>query len=74
MKFAEISTALRDASDRYGGIKHYLAAAGALDKALSAFFTEQTVDSLRDLNGAMANAERYRKEIGMRAPTEGVVG
>lgn len=58
MKFSEISTYLREQSSRYGGIKDFLAAADALDKALSSFFTNQTVDSLKTLNGAHAHAWR----------------
>lgn len=72
MTFAEISHTLRDASDRYGGIKRYLSAAGELDRTICAFFKEQTVDSLRDLNGALAAAERCRKELA--SVKEGVVG
>ena len=63
MKFAHISRELRDQSARYGGIKHYLAAADALDKACSKFFTDQDLDALRQLNAAVSLAERYRKEF-----------
>lgn len=72
MKFAAISTELRDQSARYGGIKHYLVAADALDKACSRFFKEQDLDALRELNGCAALAERYRKAF--RSERGGLVG
>lgn len=53
---------LRDTSARYGGIPHYLKAASDLDVALSAFFKEQSIETLQALNGAVACCERYRQE------------
>jgi len=58
MKLAELSTWLRDQSGRYGGIKEFLAAAGQLDKAASAFMKKQDIDSLAALNSATACAWR----------------
>jgi hypothetical protein len=73
MKFNEVSQHLRTTFERYGGGKHFLEAASDLDKALSAFFTEQTVDSLRDLNGAYIRAWRCRAvyEAGQDGPAAG---
>lgn len=62
MNLAALAQHLRDTSDRFGGIGHYLEAAGALDRAASAFFREQDVASLQALNGAVARAEKLRKE------------
>ena len=62
MTLAALATLLRDRSDRFGGIPHYLEAAGAIDRAASAFLRNQDLDSLKALNGAVARAERYRKE------------
>lgn len=65
MRFAELATSLRDTSDRFGGIKHYLAAAGQLDRACSRFFLDQDLESLVALNGAVARAESCRREVGV---------
>ena len=68
MILAEISTYLRDQSDRYGGIKDFLSAAGDLDRAASEFMKAQDIASLAVLNGAVAHAWRHyataRKEVG----------
>jgi hypothetical protein len=61
MNLASLAQALRDTSDRFGGIGHFLEAAGALDRAASSFLRNQDLESLRELNGAVALAERYRK-------------
>lgn len=63
MNLASLAQHLRDTSERFGGIGHYLEAAGALDRAASAFFREQDLASLQALNGAVARAEKLRKEI-----------
>lgn len=63
MTFAELTQSLRDTSARFGAIPDFLAAADGLDRALSAFFKAQTLESLRDLNGALARAEKLRKGV-----------
>ncbi len=63
MKFSELTQSLRDTSARFGGIKDFLATADAVDRALSEFFKEQTLDAMRDLNGALARAEKLRKGV-----------
>lgn len=72
MNLAAISKELRETSSRYGGIKHYLTAAGDLDRAISAFFKVQDLESMRALNGAVAHAERLRRETA--AGEKGVAG
>ena len=72
MRLADIAQALRDTSERFGGIRHYLEAAGQLDRACSDFFKDQDLESLRVLNGAVANAERFRKEIAVKKQPEAV--
>ncbi|MBE0561802.1 MAG: hypothetical protein IH622_13450 [Ochrobactrum anthropi] len=57
-KLSDLSQRLRTTSERFGGMSEWLRAAGALDKAISRFFTEQTVDAMRELNGAVAHALR----------------
>lgn len=66
MRLAALSQSLRDTSDRFGGIGHYLKAAGDLDRACSAFFKDQDIESLAVLNGAVAAAERCRKEVAVQ--------
>ena len=56
MNFAEISRKLRRTSSAYGGIVCVLEAADGLDRALDAFWKEQTPVTLRDLNGAFVKA------------------
>lgn len=63
MSLADLAQSLRDTSDRFGGIGHFLEAAGALDRAASSFLRNQDIESLRELNGAVAKAERYRKGV-----------
>lgn len=63
MNLASLAQSLRDTSDRFGGIGHFLDAAGALDRAASSFLRNQDIESLRELNGAVAKAERYRKGV-----------
>lgn len=63
MNLASLAQSLRDTSDRFGGIGHFLEAAGALDRAASSFLRSQDLESLRELNGAAARAERYRKGV-----------
>lgn len=71
MNLVSLAQSLRDTSDRFGGIGHFLEAAGALDRAASSFLRNQDLESLRELNGAVARAERYRKGVGVGR--EGVV-
>lgn len=66
MRFAALAQHLRDTSDRFGGIAHYLKAAGDLDRACSDFLKEQDLESLAVLNGAVARADRYRKEVAVQ--------
>lgn len=63
MTFAKITQALRDTSERFGGIKDFLSAADALDRTLSEFFKEHTLDALRERNGALARGEKLRKGV-----------
>jgi hypothetical protein len=63
MRLAALSQALRETSDRFGGISHYLEAAGDLDRACSEFFKDQDFESLARLTGAVARADRFRKEV-----------
>lgn len=70
MSLASLAQSLRDTSDRFGGIGHFLEAAGVLDRAASSFLRNQDLESLRELNGAVARAERYRK--GVATGKEGV--
>lgn len=63
MNLASLAQSLRDTSDRFGGIGHFLEAAGALDRAASSFLRNQDLESLHELNGAVARAERYRKGV-----------
>ena len=63
MRLAALSRHLRDTSDRFGGIGHYLKAAGDLDRACSEFFKAQDLETLARLTGAVARANRYEKEI-----------
>jgi len=63
VSLADLAQSLRDTSDRFGGIGHFLEAAGALDRAASSFLRNQDIESLRELNGAVAKAERYRKGV-----------
>lgn len=58
----EAPTFLREQSDRYAGIPHYLAAADAFDRALSEFFKVQTVENLRTVNGTYARVSMLRDE------------
>lgn len=71
MNLASLAQSLRDTSDRFGGIGRFLEAAGALDRAASSFLRNQDLESLRELNGAVARAERCRK--GVAIGKEGVV-
>lgn len=70
MSLASLAQSLRDTSDRFGGIGHFLEAAGAVERAASRFLRNQDLESLRELNGAVARAERYRK--GVAVGKEGV--
>lgn len=63
MRLASLAQGLRDTSERFGGIKHYLEAAGQIDRAASAFSRNQDLESLVALNGAVARANRYKMEI-----------
>lgn len=63
MNLASLAQSLRDTSDRFGGIGHYLEAAGALDRAASSFLRNQDIESLQALVSAVARAERYRKGV-----------
>lgn len=63
MKLNELAATLRDTSERYGGIKHYLEAAGALDRAISAFFKQQDLESMQALNGAVTRCVVLHKQI-----------
>lgn len=63
MSLASLAQSLRDTSDRFGGIGHFLEAAGAVERAASRFLRNQDLESLRELNGAVARAERYRKGV-----------
>jgi hypothetical protein len=71
MNLADLAQSLRDTSDRFGGIGHFLEAAGGIDRAASDFLRNQDLESLRELNCAVARAERYRKGVGVGR--EGVV-
>ena len=63
MNLAQIATSLRDTSDRYDGIPEYLYAAGELDRAASAFFVNQDIESLAALNSAVARVTRLQGEF-----------
>ena len=63
MKLRDISAKLRDTSERYGGIKHYLEAAGNLDRAIGAYHNAQNEDTLRVLVGAHAHASKALAQI-----------
>jgi len=71
LKINDLCQTLRDTSARYGGIEHYLAAAGDLDRAISAFFKAQDTDTLRALNGAVARCHKFRKHLVASTGTEG---
>jgi len=71
VKLNALGQTLRDVSARYGGIENYLAAAGDLDRAISAFFKEQDLDTLRELNGAVARCYKFRKHLVPSTGTEG---
>lgn len=62
MKLIEVSEHLRRTSNQYGGIKHFLKAAGDLDRAHNAFANEPTIEALTTLNGAVAFASRMHKQ------------
>lgn len=59
MKLDAICKDLRETSAKFGGIKHYLAAADELDRAIAAHFKEQDTETLARLNGAYASADRF---------------
>lgn len=63
MRLAALAQTLRDTSDRFGGITHYLAIAGDIDRACSRFLEEQDTESLANLLGVVSRAERFRKEV-----------
>lgn len=58
---------LRNQSSAYGGIKHYLEAAGNLEKATLAFTREQTVENLAEVVGAHARVCRFKMQAEGRA-------
>lgn len=59
-RLTELANYLRKRSGAYGGIPHYLTAAGDIEKAVLAFVREQTFDNLTALNGAVARANRFK--------------
>jgi len=58
MNIAQITNSLRDTSERYGGLPEYLFAAGELERAAGAFFRQQSLESLAELNSAVARVAK----------------
>ena len=72
MRLVALSRALRETSDRFGGVSHYLETVGDLDRACSEFFNDQDFESLAKLTGAVARADRFRKEVAVAKGPEAV--
>lgn len=63
MRLLDISKSLRDTAYKYGGMKHFHAAADGLDEALKHFQRSKDTDGLRALTGATSHALRMHKQL-----------
>jgi len=62
MSIKVLAAKLRAVSNAYGGVPALRAAAEWLDSALTRFTHEPSLEALRELNAAVAYANRFRKQ------------